>query len=70
MPGTGKTALVLEVMAAAKRMVQEGQLAPFQFVEINALRLPTPHHAYVCLHEVWISDAVHCLSKAMVRVPA
>ncbi|KAK9805893.1 hypothetical protein WJX73_002145 [Symbiochloris irregularis] len=50
-PGTGKTALVLEVMAAAKRMVQEGQLAPFQFVEINALRLPTPHHAYVCLHE-------------------
>ena len=51
-PGTGKTALVLEVMQAARQRMQAGSLAPLQFVEINALRLPSPHHAYVCLHEV------------------
>ena len=51
-PGTGKTALVLETMQAAKQRVRDGQLPHFQFVEINALRLPSPHHAYVCLHEV------------------
>ena len=58
-PGTGKTALVLEVMQAAKQRVKDGELAPFQFVEINALRLPSPHHAYVCLYEVSMGVCLH-----------
>lgn len=59
-PGTGKTALVLEVMQAAKQRVRDGELPPFQFVEINALRLPSPHHAYVTLYEVRLLLLLHC----------
>ena len=51
-PGTGKTASVLEVMAGAKARVKAGSLPGFQFVEINVLRLPSPHHAYTRLLEV------------------
>ena len=50
-PGTGKTATVLEVMGALKRRSKGGRLAPFTFVEVNSLRLPTPQHAYTVLWE-------------------
>ncbi|KAK9830101.1 hypothetical protein WJX72_009780 [[Myrmecia] bisecta] len=50
-PGTGKTATVLEVMRKLKRKVSAKELAPFQFVEINSLRLPSPQHAYTHLYE-------------------
>lgn len=31
---------------------EAGEVPPFQFVEINGLRLPSPHHAYSALYEV------------------
>ncbi|PRW61222.1 Origin recognition complex subunit 1 [Chlorella sorokiniana] len=55
-PGTGKTATVLEVMRAQKRKSEAGEAPPFQFVEINGLRLPTPQHAYSALYEALTGD--------------
>ena len=46
MPGTGKTATVREVV----RALQETGNA-FRFVEVNAMRLPQPNHAYALLWE-------------------
>ena len=51
-PGTGKTATVLDAVHTLRHRCEAGQLSPFQFVEINALRLPTPAHAYCVLYEV------------------
>ena len=51
-PGTGKTATVLEVMRGFRRKAEAGECGHFQFVEINGLRLPSPQHAYSALHEV------------------
>ena len=50
-PGTGKTATVLEVMRCLRGRARDGQIPPFQFVEVNGLRLPSPHHAYTTLWE-------------------
>ena len=52
MPGTGKTATVMEVLQQARRRVEAGQLPRFQLVEINGNRLPSPYHAYTHLYEV------------------
>ena len=57
-PGTGKTATVLETMRSLRRKAEAGQLAPFQFVEINSLRLPSPQHAYTHLYEVRLLAAM------------
>jgi Cdc6-like AAA superfamily ATPase len=51
-PGTGKTATVQEVMRQLRARMDEGDLPAFRFVEINALRLPSPQHAYVQLYRV------------------
>jgi Cdc6-like AAA superfamily ATPase len=51
-PGTGKTATVMEVMRKLRRRAESQQLPLFQFVEINGLRLPSPYHAYSRLYEV------------------
>lgn len=51
-PGTGKTATVLEVMRSARQRVESGEVPAFRFVEINGLRLASPQHAYCALHEV------------------
>lgn len=51
-PGTGKTATVLETMRSLRRKAEARQLPAFQFVEINSLRLPSPQHAYTHLYEV------------------
>ena len=50
-PGTGKTATVLEVMRKLRGGTHRDEIPAFQFVEINGLRLPTPHHAYAYLWE-------------------
>ena len=70
-PGTGKTATVLEVMRSFRSSA--GGLPPFQFVEINSLRLPTPQHAYTHLYEVstvtsryeheCLADALHLIKS-------
>lgn len=50
-PGTGKTATVLQVMRSLREQAQIGDIKHFQFVEINGLRLPSPQHAYSTLYE-------------------
>jgi len=50
-PGTGKTAAALEVVRALRRRAASGAAPAFRFVEINALRLPSPQHAYSALLE-------------------
>eukprot|EP00793_Prasinoderma_coloniale_P005673 PRCOL_00004147-RA len=50
-PGTGKTATVMEVMRAARKEAKEANQAPFQLVMINGLRLPSPQHAYSSIYE-------------------
>jgi hypothetical protein len=44
--------MVREVMRGLRGRADAGKLPAFRFVEINALRLPTPQHAYVQLHRV------------------
>eukprot|EP01083_Nonionella_stella_P101003 285738_1 len=55
MPGTGKTATVRQIANELKRHVGRGkkkrkkqttELPDFEFVEINAMKLPTPQHIY------------------------
>ena len=50
-PGTGKTATVMEMLRQARRRADAGQLPRFQLVEINGNRLPSPYHAYTHLYE-------------------
>jgi origin recognition complex subunit 1 len=63
MPGTGKTATVTEVVAELRRRHEagEGALPAFDYAEINAMRLATPHHAYSqllhALTGVWAAPA-------------
>ena len=51
-PGTGKTASVLEVMKGLRKAVEAEDLPNFQFVELNSLRLPSAQHIYTHLFEV------------------
>eukprot|EP00963_Diacronema_lutheri_P008823 scaffold776_cov347-Pavlova_lutheri.AAC.21 len=50
-PGTGKTATVLEVMRSLKAECEDDVIPKFQFVEINGLKLPSPGYAYTRLYE-------------------
>lgn len=54
-PGTGKTATVLEVMRSLRKEVEAQKLPGFQFAEMNSLRLPSPQHAYTQLYEAGLS---------------
>ncbi len=49
MPGTGKTATVLEVIRDLTTQQRAGSLPYFQFVEINAMKIKTPEDAYTIL---------------------
>ncbi|KAI8811673.1 P-loop containing nucleoside triphosphate hydrolase protein [Cladochytrium replicatum] len=49
-PGTGKTATVHEVIRLLSEQAESGSLNPFNYVEINALKLSDPTHAYI---ELW-----------------
>nr|CAB3264573.1 origin recognition complex subunit 1-like [Phallusia mammillata] len=46
-PGTGKTATVMEVLSNLRSCVDDGNLEVFKYVEINGMRLTEPHQAYV-----------------------
>ncbi|NXX31912.1 ORC1 protein, partial [Nicator chloris] len=46
-PGTGKTATVHEVIRCLQQAAENDELPPFQFVEINGMKLTDPHQAYV-----------------------
>jgi len=64
-PGTGKTATVLETIRSLRRKTEAGQLPAFQFVDINSLRLPSPQHAYTHLYEVCIHQPIPSLSALL-----
>ena len=48
-PGTGKTATVMSVMRILKDQVKSDNLAPFELVELNGMKLTQPNHAYSSL---------------------
>ncbi|NXN02797.1 ORC1 protein, partial [Sylvia borin] len=50
-PGTGKTATVHEVVRCLQQAAENDELPPFQFVEINGMKLTDPHQAYVQILE-------------------
>ena len=50
LPGTGKTATVLEVIRRLHREQKRGKIPPFRFLEINAMRLKHPRDVY---SQVW-----------------
>jgi len=55
-PGTGKTATVLEVMRTLEARGAAREIPRMQFVEVNALRLPSAQHAYSKLLEALTGD--------------
>ncbi|NXY43150.1 ORC1 protein, partial [Ceuthmochares aereus] len=50
-PGTGKTATVHEVVRRLQQATENDDLPPFQFVEVNGMKLTDPHQAYVQILE-------------------
>lgn len=50
-PGTGKTATVRDVMAELTGLASDGELPSFTFLEINAMKIPSPQHLYQRLLE-------------------
>lgn len=52
-PGTGKTALVKEVLAGVR---EEARAAGTQFASINCLQLPSPQHVFSRLWEKLIGQ--------------
>ncbi|ORY35566.1 P-loop containing nucleoside triphosphate hydrolase protein [Naematelia encephala] len=65
-PGTGKTATVHAVVKELMRKAEDGELAPFSYVEINGLKIPSPQHAYTVLWEA-ISGQKGTSSKTALR---
>ncbi|KAI9249453.1 P-loop containing nucleoside triphosphate hydrolase protein [Phascolomyces articulosus] len=55
-PGTGKTATVLEVMRHLQYRAEQKELPEFDFVEINGMKVTDPNQAYSILWE--------CLNKS------
>ncbi|NXX92742.1 ORC1 protein, partial [Centropus bengalensis] len=50
-PGTGKTATVHEVIRCLQQAAENDELPPFQFIEVNGMKLTDPHQAYVQILE-------------------
>jgi len=50
-PGTGKTATVREIIRVLRSEARNGLIPKFNHVELNALRLQTPKHAYSTIAE-------------------
>ncbi|XP_021056138.1 origin recognition complex subunit 1 [Mus pahari] len=46
-PGTGKTATVHEVIRCLQQAAQTNDVPPFQYVEVNGMKLTEPHQVYV-----------------------
>ncbi|KAK9766054.1 Origin recognition complex, subunit 1 [Basidiobolus ranarum] len=57
-PGTGKTATVHEVIRSLQTRVEDGDLEPFQFIEINGMKLTEPSHAYSVLWKALTGENV------------
>ncbi|KAF6110458.1 origin recognition complex subunit 1 [Phyllostomus discolor] len=46
-PGTGKTATVHEVIHCLQQAAQAKDVPPFQYIEVNGMKLTEPHQVYV-----------------------
>ncbi|XP_036112632.1 origin recognition complex subunit 1 isoform X2 [Molossus molossus] len=46
-PGTGKTATVHEVIHCLQQAAKANEVPPFQFIEVNGMKLTEPHQVYV-----------------------
>ncbi|KAM4872188.1 origin recognition complex subunit 1 isoform 2-T2 [Thomomys bottae] len=46
-PGTGKTATVHEVIRCLQQAAQTDDVPPFQYIEVNGMKLTEPHQVYV-----------------------
>ncbi|KFP72399.1 Origin recognition complex subunit 1 [Apaloderma vittatum] len=57
-PGTGKTATVHEVIRSLQQAAENDDLPPFQFIEINGMKLTDPHQAYVRILELLTGQKV------------
>lgn len=64
-PGTGKTATVREVARHLRQAAQKFELPPFNFVEINGMRLTEPHQAYVSILKVGV---VLCITDLCIHL--
>ena len=51
-PGTGKTATVHEVMRCLQQAAQDSDVPPFQYIEVNGMKLTEPHQVYVQILQV------------------
>lgn len=50
-PGTGKTATTTEVIRSLQKEADQGELPPFEFVEINGMRITEPRKAYTQIYQ-------------------
>ncbi|KAF9161751.1 Origin recognition complex, subunit 1 [Actinomortierella ambigua] len=57
-PGTGKTATVHEVIRSLQAKAEEGEISPFQFVEINGMKVTEPSYAYMLLWQALSEEKV------------
>lgn len=51
-PGTGKTATVHEVIRCLQQAAQANDVPPFQYIEVNGMKLTEPHQVYVQILQV------------------
>ena len=65
-PGTGKTATVHEVIRCLQQAAQANDVPPFQYIEVNGMKLTEPHQVYVQILQVskavWVFWKVQFLS--------
>ncbi|XP_075165132.1 origin recognition complex subunit 1 [Haematobia irritans] len=74
-PGTGKTATVTGVIRNLQKRVKEDELPPFDFLEINGMRLTEPRQAYVHIYRQLTGKTVswehaHSLLEKRFTTPA
>lgn len=64
-PGVGKTATVREVVAHLKEGVEQNLVGPFEYLEINGLKLLSPNTSYEILWEKISGLKVSALNAAL-----
>ncbi|NXS38136.1 ORC1 protein, partial [Pomatostomus ruficeps] len=64
-PGTGKTATVHEVIRGLQQAAENDEVPPFEFVEINGMKLTDPHQAYVQILEFLTGQKVTATHAAV-----
>ena len=60
MPGTGKTATVLEVVKELEESACDGDMPTFQFVHLNGLNLTNPQQVFQVILKVCV-----CMCKCV-----